>query len=141
MLGGIYLSGLGVTEDHTEAVKWFKLAAIQGDTQAQISLAMMYRVGLGTVQDYTEAVKWYRLAAEQGDATAQFNLGVMYINGHGVIQDYVRAHMWFNLAAVKGETDALKKRAIIAKLLTPQQISEAQKMARECQARNFKGCD
>jgi hypothetical protein len=25
--------------------------------------------------------------------------------------------------------------------MTPQQIAEAQKLARECQARNFKNCD
>jgi hypothetical protein len=30
---------------------------------------------------------------------------------------------------------------ILAKRMTPQQIGEAQKMARECQQRNFKGCD
>ena len=54
--------------------------------------------------------------------------------------DDVRAHMWFNLAAVKGDADSVKGRGIIAHRLTPQQMSEAQKLARECQARNFKGC-
>ena len=43
-------------------------------------------------------------------------------------------------AAVKGDASAVKSRDIIAKRLTPQQIAEAQKLARECQARNFKGC-
>ena len=93
------------------------------------------------LQDYAEAVKWYRLAAAQGFAPAQANLGVMYAKGQGVPMDDVRAHMWFNLAAVKGDTSAAKNRDIAASKMTPQQMAEAQKLARECQARNFKGCD
>jgi len=34
-----------------------------------------------------------------------------------------------------------KKRDAIASFMTAQQIAEAQKLARECQARNFKNCD
>ena len=65
----------------------------------------------------------------------------MYGEGQGVVQDYTRAHMWFNLAAVKGNSNAVKNRDFVAKRMTSQQIAEAQKMARECQARNFKNCD
>ena len=57
------------------------------------------------------------------------------------MQDYTRAHMWFNLAAVTGDSVSVKNRDIVAKRMTPQQIAEAQKLARECQARNFKNCD
>jgi len=81
------------------------------------------------------------LAAAQGRASAQYNLGVMYGNGQGVVQDYVRAHMWYNLAAVKGNSDAVKQREIVAKKMTLEQIAVAQKLARECQARDFKKCD
>jgi len=140
-LGVMYDNGQGVVQDYAEAVKWYRLAAAQGDADAQYNLGVMYDNGQGVVQDYTEAVKWYRLAAAQGNAKAQSNLGVMYGRGQGVIQDYVRAHMWFNLAAVKGNADAVKNRNIVAKSMTPQKIEEAQKLARECQARNFKGCN
>ena len=51
------------------------------------------------------------------------------------------AHMWVNLAAVKGDSDAVKNRDIAATKMTQQQVVEAQKLARECQARNFKNCD
>jgi TPR repeat protein len=81
------------------------------------------------------------LAAAQGAADAQHNLGFLYGRGQGVAQDYIRAHMWYNLAAVKGDADSVKNRDIIAAKMTSQQIAEAQKMARECQARNFKNCD
>ena len=65
----------------------------------------------------------------------------MYSKGQGVVQDFTRAHMWFNLAAVKGDLDTVKNRDIIAKQMTPQQVEQAQKLARACQARNFKNCD
>jgi TPR repeat protein len=101
----------------------------------------MYFIGQGVVQDYAEAVRWYRLAAQQGNASAQHNRGPMYDNGQGVVQDYVKAHSWFNLGAIMGDADAVKNRDIVAKRMTSQKIAEAQKMARDCQARNFKACD
>ncbi len=82
-------------------------------------------------QDYVQAVPWYRMAAEQGNAGAQGNLGAMYANGNGVPQNYVQAHMWFNLAGAQGEKQAVKNRDIVAKRMTPAQIAEAQKLARE----------
>jgi TPR repeat protein len=55
----------------------------------------------------------------------------MYYNGHGGTQDYVQAHMWFNLVAAKGDAAAVKNRDNVASRMTPAQIAEAQKMARE----------
>ena len=72
------------------------------------------------------------MAAEQGDAGAQYALGVMYANGRGVPQDHVRAHMWANLAAAQGQDeDHRETRELIAEMMTPAQIAEAQKLARE----------
>ena len=140
-IGNMYNEGLGVAQDYAEAVKWYKLAAAQGEASAQYSVGFMYYGGQGVVQDYAEAVKWFRLAAAQGRAEAQYNLGLMYYNGQGVVQDYVRAHMWWNLAAVKGDADSVKNRDIAAKKMSTQQIAQAQKLALECQARNYKNCD
>jgi len=72
-----------------------------------------------------------RLAAEQGDADAQYNLGVMYQKGKGVVQDYVVAHMYFNVAGFGGEQSAMQQIALIEEDMTPSQIVEAQKLARE----------
>jgi TPR repeat protein len=146
-LGVAYASGQGVTQNYAEAVKWFRLAAAQGHAYAQLDLGLMCLNGQGIRQNYAEAVKWFRLAAAQGVANAQFNLGVAYRDGQGVIQDYVRAHMWFNLSVESSYASGLDSRSFvagrdsIAERMTPQQIAEAQAMARECQQRNFKGCD
>ncbi len=82
------------------------------------------------------ALREWRPLAEQGHAKAQFYLGVMYGFGECVPRDYVQAHMWLNLAASRlppGEdrNRAVKNRDIVAERMTPAQISEAQKLARE----------
>lgn len=65
----------------------------------------------------------------------------MYKKGEGVTKDYVRAHMWLNLAASKGSKEASEDRETVAKEMTPTQIAEAQKMARECEKKNYKNCE
>ena len=95
----------------------------------------MYDTGAGVPEDATEAVRWYRLAADQGHARAQLNLGVKYRNGEGTPQDFVEAHMWANLAAsqLSGEDRdlAVRHRDDLAAQMTPDQIAEAQRRARE----------
>jgi uncharacterized protein len=112
-------------------VRLFHLLADQGNASAQFRLGKMYHDGIGVPKNDAEAVRWYRLAADQGNASAQFLLGHMYLKGMGVPQDYVIAEMWFNLAAVGGDEEAIKYRDMIAPRLTPAQIAEAQKLARE----------
>ncbi len=136
ILGFMYSKGRGVPQDYTETMGWWRKAADQGYAEAQYNLAILYFKGIGVPQDYAQAVKWFRKAAEQGNAQAQNNLGAIYFNGYGVGQDYVRAYMWFNLAASSFHPDrdrntAAKYRYIIAKRMTPAQIAEAEKLARE----------
>lgn len=130
-LGFMYYFGTGVPRDYMEAVKWFRLAAEQGDVDAQGTLGEMYYFGQGVTQNYTEALKWCRLAAEQGDAWAQCNLGAMYYKGEGVAQDYIEAHKWFNIAGANGSKEAIGVRDEVAKRMTPEQIAEAQRLAKE----------
>ena len=139
-LGLIYEKGLGVLQDDKEAVRWYRLAAVQGDADAQTNLGVRYQKGLGVPQDDKEAVRWYRLAAEQGDADAQYYLGVMYALGKGVIKDFVYAHMWGNITSMNGYILGADLREIIEKKMSPSQIEEAQRLARECVKKNYKGC-
>jgi TPR repeat protein len=129
-LAVMYANGRGVPQDYAQAVKWYRLAADQGHTSAQYNLAFKYDKGEGVPQDYAQAVKWYRLAADQGHTSAQYNLGVMYAKGRGVPQDDVQAHMWFNLAAAQGDEDGKQGRDLVAGKMTPQQIAQAQELAR-----------
>lgn len=81
--------------------------------------------------DYKTALRLIRPLAEQGDANAQYNLGVFYDNGLGVPQDRIRAYMWLSLAAMQGRERAAAFRDLIARLMTPGQIAEAQKLTSE----------
>jgi TPR repeat protein len=82
-------------------------------------------------RDYATAVRLIRPLAEQGDANAQYTLGVFYDNGLGVPQDRTRSYMWFDLSAAQGREGAAAFRDLIARRMTPVQIAEAQKLARE----------
>jgi len=82
-------------------------------------------------RDDQEAAKWYHLAAEQGHAKAQYRLGSMYVQGKGVPEDYVLAHMWLNLGASKLGEHEREMRNFLSMVMTPQQIAEAQRLARE----------
>ena len=124
--------------DYETAYRLIKPLAEQGLPEAQFNLGLMYDKGQGVPQDYAEAVKWYRKAAEQGSAEAQYNLGKMYYTGQGVPKDYVLAHMWFNLTTSRYPASEKEKREwaeifrdIAATKMTPAQIAEAQRLARE----------
>ncbi len=117
--------------DYATALTEFRPLAQQGVADAQHYLGAMYSKGRGVPQDDAEALRWYRRAAVQGNASAQFNLGVMYRKGQGVPQDDVQAHLWVNLAAAQGDEDARKARDILAEQMTPAQLAEAQRLARE----------
>jgi TPR repeat protein len=138
LLGLMFFRGQGVSLDYREAAKWFRLAADQGDVDAQYHLGLMYSEGLGVPQDHAEMAKWFRLAADQGDAQAQYNLGVFYSKGQAGRQpDFVSAYMWFNLAAAHFKASdprrstAISSRDLMEKQLTPEQLAEAQRRARE----------
>ena len=114
--------------------------AEQGNAYGQIFLGFMYDSGTGVPEADVEAVRWWRLAADQGLASAQYFLGLAYGQGRSVPEDHVLAYMWFNLAASTGHENAVKGRDTIAILMTPADLSAAQKLARECVAKNYKGC-
>jgi len=139
-LGQMYRYGVGVPQNYKEAARWYRLAAEQGHFYAQFDLGWMYSDGKGVLQDDEEAARWYRLAAEQGHAPAQNNLGAMYWTGVGAPKDYIYSHMWFNLAAANGHDGAESLRDIVAKIMTPTQIEQAQTLAKECLRKNYKGC-
>jgi len=56
------------------------------------------------------------------------------------LKDEVYAHMWWNIAASTCNEDAAYNRDIVAKLVTPSQLEKAQDLARECVAKEYKGC-
>ena len=98
--------------------------------------------------DFMTALQEWLPLAEQGDLLAEFylkylfnDIGNVYLKGDGVLQDHVASYMWFNIGAANGDTYSRRDRDDIAKLMTPADISEAQRRARVCMASNYQDCD
>ena len=83
-VGTIYLVGDGVQKDSTEAFRWFKMAAEQGNVESQFHLGLLYYNGEGINQNVKEAFKWFKMAAAQDHPEAQNNLSHMYLEGEEV---------------------------------------------------------
>ena len=80
---------------------------------------------------YETALKEFRLLAEQGHTEAQMNLGIMYSQGQGVPKDDVQAYGWYTLAGGQGNDLAEEFKNHLEKSMTPTQLAEAQRLARE----------
>ena len=137
-LGLLYYEGKGVPQDYRQAKQWFEEGAKQGHAGAQTNLGTLYLHGEGAPQSDRMALFWLSQAAEQKDALACAKLGLMYVQGRGVLQDYIQAHMWYNLSAAQGETRSAEARDALAQRMTPAQIAEAQRLAREWKPRMTK---
>ncbi len=106
VLGQRYANGEGIDKDEKEAVRWFRLAAEQGDVEAQRYLAFALLHGRGVPVDIAEGIRRLRLAADAGDAPAQREMGYHHAVGSGVALDETQAVHWFRLAADQGDAIA-----------------------------------
>ena len=117
--------------DYATALNEWRPLAEQGDPRAQFRLGSLYENGEGVPRDFAKARLWYEKAAAQGEAKAQFYLGIQSAYGEGGPLDIVQAHMWYSLAAGNGNANAPGFRDDLARQMTPAQIAEAHKRARE----------
>lgn len=89
----------GPVPNYADADRWLRLAATQGDAEAQLWLGLGYERGYFGDIDNQEALKWLRESADQGLPDAQFRLGQMYEYREGVRKSNARAAYWFRRAA------------------------------------------
>ncbi|UVT14397.1 MAG: sel1 repeat family protein [Nitrospira sp.] len=116
--------------DHREAVRWYRMAAMQRHPDALYRLCVLSDKGLGMPQDYQEAFRWCRLAADHGHGAAMFLIATHYEKARGVPKDVVQAYQWYNLAAANGHEEGAKWRDRLARDMTPTQVAQAQFLAR-----------
>ncbi|KAF9158462.1 hypothetical protein DFQ26_007630 [Actinomortierella ambigua] len=92
-----------------DAPLWYRKAAEQGHSTAQLKLARLYESKFSSdpAKNDAEAAPWYAKAAEGGDAHAQLRLGLFYARGRGQLpKSNVDAARWFERAAEQGLADA-----------------------------------
>ena len=67
----MYSNGRGVLKDDAEAVRWYRLAAEQGNAIAQFNLGVTYANGQGVLKDSVLAHMWYNIASANGNEAAR----------------------------------------------------------------------
>jgi TPR repeat protein len=135
MLGVMYTNARGVERNYCQAIAWFRKAAARKSAHAQYNLGYMYAVGKGVPPDQKQASAWYLKAANQNDAGSQRIIGQRYAAGRGVDKDFVKACAWTQVVVPRGGKAAGKQLLAIESQMTPDQVTEARKLAKEISAR------
>ncbi len=98
MMGMLY--GYDLTpRNYREAAIWFRRAAEQGHSDAQLKLGFYCHHGRGVMRNYKKAFALFEQAAAQGHTTAMHNIGDAYENGFGVKKDEKQAFAWYMKSA------------------------------------------
>lgn len=96
--GNMLAAGLGVTQNHAEALKWYRRAAEAGDPIGIYEVGKAHEQGLGVVADREAALDWYRRAADLDSVDAQWALGKhLYDQG-----ERLAGLSWIRTAAFEG---------------------------------------
>jgi len=140
-IGNLYRNGYGFNKDFTQAVDWYRKAAISGHAKAQTYFAMNLELGRGITKDLDEASKWYRRSANQGDPDAQHWMATASLTGNGLKRDLEASYLWHILAL---EQDPECGRLLygldeVSDQLTLQQIQALDKRINDWRVNNKQG--
>ena len=135
-LGMAYALGNTLEQDHAKAFEHFTGSAQEGYAPAQYRLGVAYTNGDGTGKDPAQAIKWYEKSAEQGYASAQRSLALIYLDGlEDIAPNQALALAWYNVLAEDGNQMDAHRRATLLQQLSAKEISQAQTLTEEIQAR------
>ena len=137
-LGEMHASGVGLPQNNTEAVRWYRIAAEKGNSKAQSLIGTAYHRGIGLAVDDVQATQWLLKAADQMDPLAQFQLGEGFEIGWVGQKDNADAYKWYLLSASQGYTKATKKVTAIENILNKTQRVDGQNRASEFRAERVK---
>jgi TPR repeat protein len=107
LLGQILLNGHGIEKDQALAIKWFKIAASQGDAMAFNMLGRCYEHGWQLPKDESMAAACFQEAAQLKLDWGLYNLANLYATGRGVAQDDSRAFALYQQAAQAGHAKSM----------------------------------
>jgi hypothetical protein len=110
LVAELQAQGLGVPQNMPEALRWYRLAAKQGDKNAQFALALAKLAGRdgpkAGPKDIPGARELLEKAAAQNHAGAWLQLGILALEGNGVASDFAKAGENFRRAAELAEPEA-----------------------------------
>jgi TPR repeat protein len=76
-MGFMHSNGKGVAGNYPEAIRWYRMAAEQGNASALSNLGFMFDHGQGVEQDDARALMYYNKAAKRGDVYANKNRDII----------------------------------------------------------------
>ncbi len=129
-LAMLHANGEGVPQSESDASQWLRKSAAAGFDEAQYVLAGRLLRGT-SIKELAEAALWLEHAAKQNHREAQYYLGDLLARGRGVKVDRVQAYKWFSLAAAAGHTEAGRTKPLLARLMSQEEIAEAQKLSQD----------
>lgn len=95
----------GAPKDNAEALRWFLMAAEQGDADAQGRAGSLYTGMKGVPRDMEKAKFWHLRAIAGGSTGAAANLGRMYEVGEGLEPDLREALKLYNIVLDRTRSD------------------------------------
>lgn len=91
------------TDNFAETLKWYSLAAEQGNSHSQLTLSSIYADGDKLDKDQEKSLYWLQRSAEGGNSQAQQQLGWIYKEGKLLTENQQKSFAWFKKAAENGE--------------------------------------
>ncbi len=92
---GFYENG-----NYEEALFYYSLSAVQGNTIARYRLGNCYQNGVGVERNDQEAARHYKLSLDQGYAKAQEQLDILSVR---FVQQYGKKHMMLSKSKIEAE--------------------------------------
>lgn len=126
-----YQKGVGIQQNHQQAIQWYTTAAKQDIAPAQLNLAMMYIRGEGVKPNAQQARYWLEKAAKLGDNRASYTLAMLDEKDKKLVD----AYKWYDLASRDGmlsdqvRSKAQSKIGQLALNLSSQDIATARSRA------------
>jgi TPR repeat protein len=70
------LTGEGVSKSLTEAAKYLKMSADQGDLEAQFRFGLCLRLGEGVTRDEERALSYFKMSVDRNNVLGQVAFGL-----------------------------------------------------------------
>jgi len=108
LAGTILMNGEAGLINDIEAVDWFKKAAMNNNSDAQLALGRMALKMRGGLIE-SDALTYFSAASQAGRIEARRAIGEMYQKGIGIERDPEKAKIWLRQAADGGDISGARK--------------------------------
>lgn len=117
LVGLIYEYGIGVPQDFTKAIVYYRRAAEQRYIESMYHLALMYVYGRGTDIQYPRGLSLFETGCMANHAPSCHYIGIMKTYGYGTPVDYHEAVLWFEKSSSLDDYRISKESANYAQIL------------------------